>query len=410
MSQPKLNEDLNVLASSNLEITYLNGDLNIIQKLDDEPNDVGGMTSAELKAKFDESGNTIKEFINESLIPELLAADATEATRAASEAERVSNEEKRVKAEQARVEAETTRQTNEGTRGTQEAQRAAAEQERANAEAARKTAEEGRATAENLRVTSENARSTAEQNRAAAESGRATAETTRVQNENARAQAEQNRATAETQRVAAEKSRADAETARSVWEEYSNTKTYVPGNKVSYQGSSYQNQKACTGLPPLPVNAEYWFLIAAAGKDGDGSGDMKAVEYDQDGAVVGVGGIPAYISSRVTALRGNADGLASLDGNGRLPTAQLPPAVTKSYYKMFAVSDWSSGTLMIPAATHGLTLPLSNVMCQVSVLSGGQYISGTWADFETYATVDGSGNVVLHYSGDAYAGAVLLVG
>ena len=39
--------------------------------LDDEPNDVGGMSSAELKAKFDEAANTIKTYINETLIPEL---------------------------------------------------------------------------------------------------------------------------------------------------------------------------------------------------------------------------------------------------------------------------------------------------------------------------------------------------
>lgn len=47
-------------------------DLNIIQLLDDEPNDVGGLSSAELKAKFDEAGNTIKEWLNGEHIPELL--------------------------------------------------------------------------------------------------------------------------------------------------------------------------------------------------------------------------------------------------------------------------------------------------------------------------------------------------
>ena len=77
MSQPNLTEDLNVIANSNIEITLLDGDLNIIQKLDDEPNDVGGLTSAELKAKFDEAGNTIKTYINETLIPEILTEEAT---------------------------------------------------------------------------------------------------------------------------------------------------------------------------------------------------------------------------------------------------------------------------------------------------------------------------------------------
>lgn len=326
----KMNADVSVISNSDLEITYMDGDLNIIQKLDDEPNDVGGLSADELKAKFDEGSNTIKRFINESLIPELLAADATEATRTAAEATRVSNEASRVSAEAARASAESTRQSAETTRKLQETQRASAEQARATAEASRKTAEDGRSATEALRVSAESARSAAEQARTAAEDGRAAAEETRVQNENARILAEQNRTAAETQRVAAEKSRADAETARSVWEEYSNTKSYVPGNKVSYQGSSYQNQKACTGLPPLPVNAEYWFLIAAAGKDGQGAGDMKAEEYDHDGAVVATGGIPNYISDRVAALRGNPGGLASLDESGRLPTAQLTLAVNEA--------------------------------------------------------------------------------
>lgn len=43
----------------------------IIQKLEDEPNDVGGLTAAELKAKFDEAGETIKAFLNDSLLSEL---------------------------------------------------------------------------------------------------------------------------------------------------------------------------------------------------------------------------------------------------------------------------------------------------------------------------------------------------
>lgn len=84
----KLNDDVNIIANSNLGITYFDGNVNIIQELDDEPNDVGGLTSAELKAKFDEGANIIKKFINESLIPEVLAEEATEAARAEAEAAR----------------------------------------------------------------------------------------------------------------------------------------------------------------------------------------------------------------------------------------------------------------------------------------------------------------------------------
>ena len=44
-------------------------DLNIIKKLDDKPNTVGGLSAAELKDRFDEAGVLLKEFINEQLIP-----------------------------------------------------------------------------------------------------------------------------------------------------------------------------------------------------------------------------------------------------------------------------------------------------------------------------------------------------
>lgn len=53
------------------ELTKLLADLSIISLLDDEPNDVGGLSSEEFKAKFDEAANTIKEYINETLLPEL---------------------------------------------------------------------------------------------------------------------------------------------------------------------------------------------------------------------------------------------------------------------------------------------------------------------------------------------------
>lgn len=44
-------------------------DMNIIGVLPDEPNDVGGMPSNNLKAKFDEGGIALQKYINEVLIP-----------------------------------------------------------------------------------------------------------------------------------------------------------------------------------------------------------------------------------------------------------------------------------------------------------------------------------------------------
>lgn len=60
-----------------MALTNFEKDMAIIQKLDDEPNDVGGMTAAELKAKFDEGGLAIKEYINGTLIPNVAKADTT---------------------------------------------------------------------------------------------------------------------------------------------------------------------------------------------------------------------------------------------------------------------------------------------------------------------------------------------
>lgn len=54
----------------------LETDIAYISKLDDEPNDVGGMTAEELKAEFDKAGGVIKDYLNGSLLPELEADGA----------------------------------------------------------------------------------------------------------------------------------------------------------------------------------------------------------------------------------------------------------------------------------------------------------------------------------------------
>lgn len=52
-------------------IRELTRNLDIVSGLENEPNDEGGMSAAELKAKFDESGNAIKSYINGTLIPDV---------------------------------------------------------------------------------------------------------------------------------------------------------------------------------------------------------------------------------------------------------------------------------------------------------------------------------------------------
>ncbi len=57
-------------------IPRLNTDLNIIQALDDLPNQTGGLTADQLKAKFDEAANAIKTYINGSLCTSLQSETA----------------------------------------------------------------------------------------------------------------------------------------------------------------------------------------------------------------------------------------------------------------------------------------------------------------------------------------------
>ena len=46
-------------------------ELGTVSQLDDRPNDTGGLTAAELKAKFDKDSGVIKNFLNNTLIPYL---------------------------------------------------------------------------------------------------------------------------------------------------------------------------------------------------------------------------------------------------------------------------------------------------------------------------------------------------
>lgn len=207
--------------------------------------------------------------------------DTAEKSRASAETGRVNAESARVTAESQRANAESVRAQNEAARISAETGRADAEADRVSAEDirivnenARKSAETDRASAETVRESGENARKSAEKARASAEQQRESNESTRQTNENARVSAEQSRAAAETARQTAEK-------ARNVWEEYSAGKAYVPGNKVSFNGSSYVCTAATTGH--APTDTAYWLLIAKKGEDGKGAGDMLASVYDPNG-------------------------------------------------------------------------------------------------------------------------------
>ena len=201
--------------------------------------------------------------------------------RAEAETARANAENKRDTAEKSRVSAETGRVNAESARVTAESQRANAESVRAQNEAARVSAETGRADAEADRVSAEDTRIANENARKSAETDRASAEAVRESGENARKSAEKARASAEQQRESAETARQTAENARNVWEEYSAGKAYVPGNKVSFNGSSYVCTAETTGH--APTDTAYWLMIAKKGEDCKGAGDMLASVYDPQG-------------------------------------------------------------------------------------------------------------------------------
>lgn len=60
-----------------MALTQFTKDMNIISALDDEPNDVGGLSADELKAKFDEGGLAVKSYINGTLLVEINTKLAT---------------------------------------------------------------------------------------------------------------------------------------------------------------------------------------------------------------------------------------------------------------------------------------------------------------------------------------------
>lgn len=119
--------------------------------------------------------------------------------------------------------------------------------------------------------TNESQRQTAENQRQTAETARKTAESQRVANEKVRVQNEATRQANETVRQASEAARND-------YAAYDPAKSYVPGNKAAWQGSSYLCTVACTGT--APPDTAHWLLIAERGADGLNGRDGASIVAD----------------------------------------------------------------------------------------------------------------------------------
>ena len=336
--EKRLTADLNVVANSNLEIQLLDGDLNIIQKLDDEPNDVGGLTSAELKAKFDESGNIIKKYINETLIPAVLTDDATEESRKQAEAARVAAEQGRASAEEVRVSAE--------------AARAAAEQARSEAEASRVSAENARAAAETARADETAgivARATEQANAAAGSASQA-------------AGSEQSaKDAAGTATGAASSASQSAASASGSASQASAAAAAAAGSAAGAETASKTAQSwAVGGTGTRPGedtdNAKYWAEKAQAVVGGDFATKVEAQGYvtAHNASDAAHPDIREALNGKAAAIHASqhrkdgadpitpaAIGAASLGADGKVPASQLPEISSVKTYTATIGTTWA---------------------------------------------------------------------
>ena len=321
--EKRLTADLNVVANSNLEIQLLDGDLNIIQKLDDEPNDVGGLTSAELKAKFDEGGNIIKKYINETLIPSVLTDDATEESRKQAEAARVAAEQGRVTAEAGRVSAESVRVS----------------------------AEQGRSEAESSRVSAENARAQAETARADETAGivaRATAQANAAAESATQAAGAARSASGAAVAASGSASQAQASAAAA-------TQSAASVDGINKTAQSWAVGGTGTRPGEDTDNAKYWAQQAAAAVGGDFATKTEAQGYvsTHNQSVDAHADIREALSAKAAGKHASqhgkdgadpitpaAIGAASLDTDGKVPSSQLPEISSVKTYTATIGTTW----------------------------------------------------------------------
>lgn len=349
MSITPLSADLNIVQS--LVIPELDDDLDIIQKLDDEPNDVGGLTAAQLKAKFDEGPNAIKRYINDELLPAISDTVAEADVRAEAEQGRVAAEAARVTAEQGRASAETGREQAEAARGT-------AEQARVTAEQGRATAEQGRATAEESRMIQETARQDAEAERQAAEQARVDTDTGIVaqatqqataagQSANAAAGSAQ---TAAQQAALAQQAAGSAATAAA-----SQLTGQMAGYVSDAQEAAQDAADAATAISaygtevPVTLTAAGWIGAAAPYAQTVAVAGLLANSYGDIGpANSATAAQRAAYRSALIAVTAQADGSVTLVADGDKPAVDIPAVV-----RFGGVLDTGGGggAYTLPAAT-----------------------------------------------------------
>lgn len=342
MSITPLSADLNIVQS--LVIPELDDDLDIIQKLDDEPNDVGGLTAAQLKAKFDEGPNAIKHYINDELLPAISDTVAEADVRAEAEQGRVAAEAARVTAEQGRASAENTRMS-------QEAARVTAEQGRA-------TAEQGRATAEDTRVSQETARQDAEAERQAAEQARVDTDTGIVAQATQQATAagqSANAAAGSAQTAAQQAALAQQAAGSAATDAASQLTGQMAGYVSDAQEAAQDAADAATAISaygtevPVTLTAAGWTGAAAPYAQTVAVAGLLANSYGDIGpANSATAAQRAAYRAALIAVTAQADGSVTLVADGDKPAVDIPAVV-----RFGGVLDTGGGggAYTLPAAT-----------------------------------------------------------
>lgn len=349
MSITPLSADLNIVQS--LVIPDLDDDLDVIQKLDDEPNDVGGLTAAQLKAKFDEGPNAIKRYINNELLPAISDTVAEADVRAEAEQGRVAAEAARVTAEQGRASAETGREQAEAARGT-------AEQARVTAEQGRAAAEQSRASAEDTRVSQETARQDAEAERQAAEQARVNTDTGIVAQATQQATAAGQSATAaagSAQTAAQQAALAQQAAGSAATAAASQLTGQMAGYVSDAQEAAQDAADAATAISaygtevPVTLTAAGWTGAAAPYAQTVAVAGLLANSYGDIGpANSATAAQRAAYRSALIAVTAQADGSVTLVADGDKPAVDIPAVV-----RFGGVLDTGGGggAYTLPAAT-----------------------------------------------------------
>lgn len=392
MSLQTLNENLDII--QNLVIPFLEDDLDNIQKLDDEPNDVGGLTAAELKAEFDKAGNTIKEYLNETLIPRLSDTVAEAEARATAERERVANENIRVANENVRIENEDARQENETARVNAEKARADAESARKTAESQRTTAENTRESQEATRKSNETARESAESTRTTQEATRQDRESTRQSNEQTRQSQEQSRKTSEAQRASAESQRQAAERARAEAEanrqnSFAQELNQAQEAKRLAERAAGEAESAAEGIGAYGKEVEA--ILFASGWSGSGpytqTVSISGANEDSFGNV----GLPesATKAQRDEARGSNlfvsdvGAGTITVTADGSKPTIDIPILVQFGQVINGSVGDVPSG---------GISITLDTTLSKSGYAADAKAVGDALAKFKGVPTVTTANN------------------